>query len=75
MPYPCHTFAPYAPPCIHVNVGDSPGMYVEGAIEGQAAGTPALVRKATVIFNRLRGEALPRTASRDLILKAAADHG
>lgn len=54
----------------------SPGVvYVEGAIEGQVADPPALVRKATVIFNRLRAEALPRSASRDLILKAAVGDG
>jgi transcriptional regulator with XRE-family HTH domain len=48
-------------------------IYMEGALEGQVFAKPQLVRKGTVIFNRLRAEALPKQASRDLILKAAAN--
>jgi DNA-binding XRE family transcriptional regulator len=49
-------------------------LYMEGALEGQVFERPDLVRKATVIFNRLRAEALPKQASRDLILRVA-DNG
>ncbi len=41
------------------------------AVEDVTAETRSLVRRATVIFDLVRGDALPRTASRTLILEAA----
>jgi hypothetical protein len=40
-------------------------------IEEQTTEKRSLVRKATVAFDRVRGDALPRDASRDLVLKVA----
>lgn len=40
-------------------------------VEDQTTENRSLVRKHGVAFNRVRGDALPRDASRDLILKAA----
>ena len=40
-------------------------------VEDQTTEKRSLVRKATVAFDRVRGDALPRDASRDLILKVA----
>jgi transcriptional regulator with XRE-family HTH domain len=42
-------------------------------VEDQTTEKPSLVRKAAIAFNRVRGDALPRDASRDLILKVAED--
>jgi transcriptional regulator with XRE-family HTH domain len=44
-------------------------LYAETAVEGQTMERPALIAKAALAFDRLRAEALPRTASRDLIGK------
>jgi transcriptional regulator with XRE-family HTH domain len=46
-------------------------LYAETAVEGQTIEKPALVSKAALSFDRLRAEALPRGASRDLIGKVA----
>jgi DNA-binding XRE family transcriptional regulator len=52
----------------------SPGMvYLETAAEGQIADSPAIVAHAMLRFDALRSEALPRAASRDLIMKVAED--
>jgi transcriptional regulator with XRE-family HTH domain len=52
----------------------SPGMvYLETAAEGQIADSPAIVAHAMLRFDALRSEALPRAASRDLIMKVAAE--
>jgi Domain of unknown function (DUF5753) len=48
-------------------------LYAETAVEGQTIEKPALVSKASVAFDRLRAEALPRGASRDLIGKVAEE--
>lgn len=45
-------------------------LRMEG-VEDQTTQKRSLVRKAAVAFNRVRSDALPRDASRDLILKAA----
>lgn len=45
-------------------------LRMEG-VEDQTVEKRSLVRKATVAFDRVRGDALPRDASRDLILKVA----
>jgi transcriptional regulator with XRE-family HTH domain len=42
-------------------------------VEDQTAEKRSLVRKAAVTFDRLRGDALPRDASRELILKVAGE--
>jgi len=41
------------------------------SVEDQTTEKRSLVRKAAVAFDRVRGDALPRDASRDLILKVA----
>jgi transcriptional regulator with XRE-family HTH domain len=52
----------------------SPGMvYLETAAEGQATDSPAVVAHVAFRFDCLRSEALPRAASRDLIVKVAED--
>jgi DNA-binding XRE family transcriptional regulator len=51
--------------------GSPSTLYVETAVEGQTIEKPALVSKAALAFDRLRAEALPRGASRDLIGKVA----
>jgi hypothetical protein len=48
-------------------------VYAETAVEGQTIEKPALVSKAALAFDRLRAEALPRGASRDLIGKVAEE--
>jgi transcriptional regulator with XRE-family HTH domain len=48
-------------------------LYVETAAEGFTIEKPARVRKAALAFDRLRAEALPRGASRDLIMKVAEE--
>ena len=42
-------------------------------VEDQTTRKPSIVRKAAVTFNRLRGDALPRGQSRDLIRKIAKE--
>jgi transcriptional regulator with XRE-family HTH domain len=42
-------------------------------VEDQTTEKRSLVRKAAVAFDRVRGDALPRDASRDLILKVAEE--
>jgi len=46
-------------------------VYAETAVEGITIEKPALVSKAAQAFERLRSEALPRGASRDLIRRVA----
>jgi transcriptional regulator with XRE-family HTH domain len=48
-------------------------LYAETAVEGQTIEKAALVSKAALAFDRLRSEALPRGASRDLIGKVAEE--
>lgn len=48
-------------------------LYLETATVGQVCEVPAIVEQATVIFDTLRSEALPRGASKDLIMKVAED--
>ncbi len=43
------------------------------AVEDQSTERRSLVRKAAVAFDRVRGDALPRDASRELILKVAEE--
>ena len=59
---------------IIADVDGSPSMvYLETAAEGQIADSPAIVAHAMLRFDALRSEALPRAASRDLIMKVAED--
>jgi Domain of unknown function (DUF5753) len=56
--------------------GDAPGIvYFESPDEGQTSRDPVTVAKMILTFETLRSEALPRGASRDLILKVAGEHG
>jgi Domain of unknown function (DUF5753) len=48
-------------------------VYLETAAEGQIADSPAIVAHVTFRFDSLRSEALPRAASRDLIMEVAAE--
>ncbi len=43
------------------------------AVEDQTTEKRSLVRKAAVAFDRVRGDALPRDASRELIMRVAED--
>jgi hypothetical protein len=57
---------------ILASFGNAPNiLYLDTAVEGQTVESSALVSQAALVFNRLRAEALPRGASRDLILKVA----
>jgi len=53
--------------------GAPSSMYAETAVEGQIIEKSTLVSKAALVFDRLRSEALPRGASRDLIGKVAEE--
>jgi hypothetical protein len=44
---------------------------MDGTPEGTTTETRSLVRKAAVAFERIRGYAMPRDQSRDLILEVA----
>jgi hypothetical protein len=48
-------------------------VYMESPDEGQTTEQPRVVAKLTQTFNILRGEALPREASRELIIKVAEE--
>ncbi len=51
--------------------GPSGTVYLETAVEAQITGDAPVRERAAQIFDRLTADALPRGASRDLILKAA----
>ena len=56
--------------------GDAPGIvYFESPDEGETTRDPATVAKIILTFDTLRSEALPRGASRDLIMKVAEEYG
>jgi transcriptional regulator with XRE-family HTH domain len=48
-------------------------VYLETSADGQITEKSTVVSHVTLRFDRLRGEAVPRGASRDLILKVAED--
>lgn len=50
-----------------------PDLLLIEAIEDQTIRDPEVVRKAAVAFDLVRGDALPRGASQDLILKVAEE--
>lgn len=53
---------------------DAPAMaYLETAAEGQTIEEPSVVAKVALTFDTLRSEALPRGASRDVIMKVAEE--
>lgn len=57
---------------LNIASGDgTPDVLHMDAIEGMTTERRALVRKAEIAFERVRGDALPRGASRDLILRLA----
>jgi hypothetical protein len=54
--------------------GDAPSIvYLDTAVAGQIVETPGVVDQVTLVWEALRSEALPRTASRDLIAKIAEE--
>ena len=56
--------------------GDAPGVvYLETPDEGQTTKDSATVAKIILTFDTLRSEALPRGATRDLIMKVAEEYG
>jgi len=59
---------------IIADVDGSPSMvYLETSAEGQDTDSPTVLAHVTLRFDTLRAEALPRAASRDLIMKVAED--
>jgi hypothetical protein len=55
-------------------MGDLPGIvYLETAADGQTVEDAATVSQVALRFDSLRSEALPRSASKDLIVKVAED--
>jgi transcriptional regulator with XRE-family HTH domain len=55
------------------DIGGQSVLYLETAAEGQIVEVPSQVHGAELTFDTLRTEALPRAASRDLILKVAEE--
>jgi hypothetical protein len=54
--------------------GDTPGIvYLESPDQGQTSTNPDTVTTINLMFDTLREEALPRGASRDLIMKVAEE--
>jgi transcriptional regulator with XRE-family HTH domain len=53
--------------------GKTPMVYLETAAEGQVTDSPSVVAHVALRFDRLRAEALPWGASRDLIRKVAEE--
>ena len=51
--------------------GPASTVYLETAVEAQVTGDTSVTGRAALIFDRLTRDALPRGASRDLILKVA----
>ena len=51
--------------------GPAGTVYLETAVEAQVTGEPSVRDRAALIFDRLTRDALPRGASRDLIVKVA----
>ncbi len=55
---------------------DAPGIvYFESPDEGETTRNPATAAKIILTFDTLRSEALPRGASRDLIMRVAEEYG
>ena len=55
---------------------DAPGIaYFESPDEGETTRDSATLAKTILTFDTLRSEALPRGASRDLIMRVAEEHG
>jgi transcriptional regulator with XRE-family HTH domain len=50
-------------------------VYLETAASGQVTETPSVIAEITLTYDMLRSEALPRTASRELIMKVAEQYG
>ena len=53
--------------------GRPPTAYLETAAEGQVTDSPSVINHVALSFDRIRAEALPRAASRDLIRKVAEE--
>jgi hypothetical protein len=52
-------------------IGQRDTLYLETATVGQVIEIPAIIAHATVVFDTVRSQALPRAASADLIMKVA----
>lgn len=48
-------------------------VYLDTAAEGQVTDSPSILSHVTFRFDSLRAEALPRAASRDLIVKVGEE--
>jgi transcriptional regulator with XRE-family HTH domain len=71
---PAGSFGAYAglPGALNIASGNgTPDVLHMDAVEGMTTERHALVRKAEIAFEGVRGDALPRGASRDLIMKVA----
>lgn len=55
------------------NCDGKPDILYIDAVEGQTVERNALVRKSAIAFDLIRSEALPASASRETILKAAEE--
>lgn len=55
------------------NIGGAGIVYMESPDQGQTTGAPSVVAKVRAAFEVLRAEALPRQASRELIMKVAEE--
>ncbi len=53
--------------------GQPPVVYLETAAEGQVTDSPSVLAHVVLSLDRLRSEALPWAASRDLIRKVAEE--
>jgi transcriptional regulator with XRE-family HTH domain len=53
--------------------GSGSMVYLETAAEGQVTDSPSILSHVTFRFDSIRAEALPRAASRDLIVKVAEE--
>jgi hypothetical protein len=59
--------------CVQIVICKQFSVVLIEAIEDQTIRDPDVVRKAAVAFDLVRGDALPRGASQDMILKVAED--
>jgi transcriptional regulator with XRE-family HTH domain len=62
--------------CVIADINDGSRVgYLETLAEGFILETPSALANVVLIFDTLRSEAVPRKASRDLIMKRAESHG
>lgn len=74
VPYSVGEHPGTAGPFVIAGFDDAPGIvYLDTAVTGQLVETQSMVDQVTLMWEALRSEALPRTASRDLIAKIAEE--